>query len=74
MTAMTFTPSGTDDASRKAGSVDGELAAMTGLSARRALARTEMAKRYDPAYAATYWDAYVATVEFLAKTRKAIQR
>lgn len=73
MKTITATAAQTE-ASRKDGQGDGELAAITNLSARRALARTEMATDHDPAYAAAYWNAYVATVELLAKTRKVGQR
>lgn len=73
MSVMTIAPTGTGDSpdSWDTGYTDGELAAITGLSARRALARTEMAADYDPTYADGYWQAYAATVALLAQTRKA---
>lgn len=53
------TPYGTPEQSFNAGYLDGELAAMTGLSSRRATARIEMAADYDPMYAQGYSDGYL---------------
>lgn len=48
-----------DDDSYQQGFTDGELAAITLLSSRRAHARAAMAHPYDPAYAAGYIDGYL---------------
>lgn len=61
MTAMTVHTSQSrpdDNPSYKAGHLDGELAALTGLSSRRAHARAAMARPYDPAYADGYLDGF----------------
>ncbi|MGS2592079.1 hypothetical protein [Streptomyces hebeiensis] len=64
MTTMTIAPAGTGDNADdrwEAGYTDGELAAITGLTERRARARAEMADDHDPLYAAGYWDGYLHT-------------
>lgn len=72
MSIYTLAPadSGNADPSWADGYTDGELAAYTGLSARRALARFEMALDYDAMYANGYWEAYANTAADLAQIRK----
>lgn len=45
------------------GELDGELAAITGLSSERVHARAAMAHPHDPDYAAGYIDGYLAEIE-----------
>ncbi|MFR9794178.1 hypothetical protein ACL07V_37085 [Streptomyces sp. MB22_4] len=45
------------------GYTDGELAAITGLSSRRAHARAAMADQYDPLYAQGLIDGYLHAVQ-----------
>jgi len=51
------------DASYNDGQIDGELAAITGLSSARVHARASMAHPHDPEYAAGYIDGYLAEIE-----------
>ncbi|MFE6126682.1 hypothetical protein ACFQ6Q_00195 [Streptomyces sp. NPDC056437] len=68
MSTLTVASAATDpaDNSFDTGYTDGELAATTGLSDRRARARIEMAEDYDPLYAAGYWHGYEHTASVLA--------
>lgn len=64
MSVMTIAPNlpGPDDEndnSYTTGYSDGELAAITRLSSRRAHARAAMADQYDPLYAQGYIDGYL---------------
>jgi hypothetical protein len=54
-------PHGND--SYNSGELDGELAAITGLSSERVHARATMAHPYDPDYATGYIDGYLAEIE-----------
>lgn len=73
MTTMTFAPADTDDEQPKtsydAGLLDGELAAVSRLSSRRAHARAAMADDYDPLYAQGYMDGYLHQTEVNAAHR-----
>jgi hypothetical protein len=51
------------DPSYNDGQIDGELAAITGLSSARVHARASMAHPHDPDYAAGYIDGYLAEIE-----------
>ncbi|WP_329126198.1 hypothetical protein [Streptomyces sp. NBC_01353] len=72
MSIETFTSASTGegDKSWDDGFIDGELAAISGLSARRALARHEMANDHDPMYAAAYWESYARTCDYLDLLRQ----
>lgn len=59
MTTMTVAPATTGDSSFFAGFLDGELAALAGLSSARATAIANMADPHDWLYAAGYWDGYL---------------
>ncbi|MER6092501.1 hypothetical protein [Streptomyces bluensis] len=67
MTTMTIAPGNTGDEQPKTsydqGLIDGELAALTKLPARRAIARAAMAEQYDPLYAQGYSDGYLAGIQ-----------
>lgn len=66
MTTMTIAmnPAGPADGdSYNTGYSDGELAAITLLPARRAMARASMADLYDPLYAQGYSDGYLHGIE-----------
>ena len=66
MSIMTIAPAATepaDDNSYNAGYSDGELAAITKLSSRRAHARAAMADDYDPLYAQGYIDGYLHQIQ-----------
>ncbi|CAK7288600.1 hypothetical protein [Streptomyces misionensis] len=52
------------------GYTDGELAAITGLSSRRAHARAAMADAYDPLYAQGYIDGYLHAIQVKAAIAK----
>lgn len=54
-------PHGND--SYNAGELDGELAAITGLTSARVHARASMAHPHDPDYAAGYIDGYLAEIQ-----------
>lgn len=74
MTTMTFAPANTGDDeqpenSYDTGHTDGELAAITGLSSRRAHARASMAHPYDPLYAGGYIDGYLHQIQVNAALR-----
>jgi hypothetical protein len=65
MSLMTFNtnPAGAaDNNSYNDGLIDGELAAITKLPARRAMARAAMADQYDPLYAQGYADGYLHAI------------
>ncbi|MER6249428.1 hypothetical protein [Streptomyces griseorubiginosus] len=64
----TTAPHGDDD-SYNTGHSDGELAAITRLSSRRAHARAAMAEPYDPAYAAGYIDGFIQQTQANAAHR-----
>ncbi|MGY5127367.1 hypothetical protein [Streptomyces nigrescens] len=53
-----------------AGYLDGELAAITGLPARRAMARASMADQHDPLYAQGYADGYLNATAVNAALRQ----
>lgn len=67
MTTMTFAPADTGDEQPKTsydiGLEDGELAAITKLPARRAMAIASMADQYDPLYAQGYSDGYLHGIQ-----------
>ena len=73
MTTMTLAPAGTDDEQPKtsydAGLLDGELAAVSRLSSRRAHAIAAMADPYDPLYAQGYIDGYLHQTDVNAAHR-----
>jgi hypothetical protein len=73
MSLMTIAPAGTDDeqpnTSYNAGLLDGELAAVSRLSSRRAHAIAAMADQYDPLYAQGYIDGYLHQTEVNAAHR-----
>lgn len=70
MTIATIAPAGLDDEQPKTsydqGLQDGELAAVTKLPARRALAIASMADQYDPLYAQGYGDGYLHGIQINA--------
>lgn len=70
MTTMTIAPADTGDEQPKtsydAGLQDGELAAITKLPARRAMAIASMADQYDPLYAQGYSDGYLNGIQLNA--------
>jgi hypothetical protein len=61
MTTMTFSSATTEpgDNPYNAGYSDGEIAAISKLPARRAIARAAMADEYDPLWAQGYADGYL---------------
>jgi hypothetical protein len=73
MTTMTFAPADTGDeqpqTSYDAGLLDGELAAVSRLSSRRAHARAAMADQYDRLYAQGYIDGYLHGIQVNAAHR-----
>jgi len=73
MTTMTFAPADTDDEQPKtsydAGMEDGQFAAVTRLSSRRAHAIASMADQYDPLYAQGYIDGFLHQTEVNAALR-----
>jgi hypothetical protein len=69
MTTMTFAPAHAGDeptTSYDTGLQDGELAAITKLPARRAMAIASMADQYDPLYAQGYSDGYLHGIQLNA--------
>ena len=67
MTTMTIASANTGDEQPKTsydqGLIDGELAAITKLPARRAMAIASMADQYDPLYAQGYSDGYLHGIQ-----------
>lgn len=65
MSLMTFESAATDpgENSYNDGMLDGQLAAITHLSSRRAHARAAMADQYDPLYAQGYIDGYLHAIQ-----------
>jgi hypothetical protein len=59
LTIPETTTTNPDDPSYRDGRLDGELAAITRLSSRRAHARASMAAPYDQAYADGYMDGFL---------------
>jgi hypothetical protein len=66
MTPETTTPSPDDENSYNTGYDDGELAAITKLPARRAMARAAMADKYDPLWAQGFADGYLHQIQVTA--------
>lgn len=66
MTPESIPAAPSDDDSFNTGLIDGEIAATTRLSARRAHARAAMADQYDPLYAQGYIDGYLHGIELNA--------
>ncbi|MEU5360214.1 hypothetical protein ACFY9R_29090 [Streptomyces albidoflavus] len=62
MSIQTLAPHHTSEPT-PGGYLDGELAAHTGLSARRAHARAAMAQTYDPQWASAFLAGYCAATE-----------
>jgi hypothetical protein len=73
MSLMTLAPATTGDqpepGSYEQGYLDGQLAALTRLSSRRAHARAAMAQPYDPAYAEGYLDGFDHQTDLNAQKR-----
>jgi hypothetical protein len=73
MTTMTFAPADTGDEQPKTsydhGLLDGELAAVSRLSSRRAHARAAMADQHDLLYAQGYMDGFLHQTEVNAAHR-----
>lgn len=71
---MSYTTTyGTADQAFDAGYLDGELAAITRLPARRVHARISMAEQHDPIYAQGYSDGYLNATAVNAARRQTEQ-